>query len=167
MKLLQELRNLTEAPTIVNLSDDDKEKILADIEDWTGGLGPHEMDEDDLDNYLEYSLSSDYEVAAVRKWLATYVVGSSENYVVTDVHHNPDDISVLVYAGDNHLQPASHDYYGVNVVFIRGGHVELVTSDKMSDWQAKNDREHIIDLAEKAIRADADSEAYYKELGFI
>jgi hypothetical protein len=168
MKLIQELlTTLHESHSFMSLTQDDKQKILDDIESWSGGLTPHEMDEEDIDNYIEHSLPAKYVPGLVRSWLNDFIKGGgSEDYVVTDIHHNPDDISVLVVAGDNHLQPASHNYYGVNVVFIRGGDIELVTNDKMADWQAENHREKIIAAAEKEIRKNTDSMEYFKELGY-
>ena len=172
MKLLQELHkliphnNLHEARGTVYLTDKDKENILDDIEVWSGGHSPADLDDEQINNYIEHSLSAEYDPGLVRAWLKDFIAGGSDVYVVTDIHHNPDDISVLVVAGDEHLQPASHEYYGVNVVFIRGGHVELVTNDKMAEWQAKNHRELIIDTAKKAIRQDMDSVEYFNELGF-
>lgn len=168
MKLIQELlSNLQESRGRLHLTQADKQKILDDIESWSGGVEHQDMDEEDIDNYIEHALPAQYDREIVRNWLNDFLMGGgSGEYAVTDIHHNPDDISVLVVAGDNHLQPASHEYYGVNVVFIRGGHVELVTSDKMADWQAENQRELIIDAAKKAIRQDKESLEYFKELGF-
>lgn len=153
--------------TSIKLSDADKARILDDIESWSGGFNIYELDNEQIDNYIEHSLDAKFDQQYVRRWLTDMIEHGSDDgdYVVSDIHHNPDDISALVFAGNQHLQPTSRVYYGINVVFVRGGDVELITDDDMSEWQAKNHKDKIIAVAKKEISHDKESAKYLKQLG--
>lgn len=162
---LSEIKALRITETASPLSPRDKEHILDDIESWSGGFSVLELDDEQIDNYVENSLSAKYDQSVVRAWIKEYIDAGGDYDVhsieVTDISHNPTDLSALVFAGS--VVPDS--YLGVNVVFIKGGKVELVTNDKLADWQADNHEDEIIAAAKKEIMRHADSAKYLKQLG--
>lgn len=56
------------------LSDQDKQAILEDFREWSGGFDPNEMTPEELDVYLSHSLSTQYNQDVVGDWLHDYGV---------------------------------------------------------------------------------------------
>ena len=57
------------------------------------------------------------------------------------------------------------DYYGINVLFMKDGEVDLSTYDKLAEKQAADHKDEIIRIAKAVVMKDPDSRKYMKELG--
>jgi hypothetical protein len=73
-------------------------------------------------------------------------ISSRKNFFATDISHEDGHVMVLVNSGDE-----SSSYYGVNVLFYNDGNIELVTADRISDFEAKNFKKQIIATAEREL----------------
>jgi hypothetical protein len=88
---------------------------------------------------------------------------SSRKFVATDISLDPDMIMCLVMGDDE----GADNYYGVNVLFMEGGKVELSTADKVADEQAAKHKDEIIKIAKTAVMKDPESKAFMKELEHV
>ena len=80
-----------------------------------------------------------------------------EEFFATDVSYEPDGIMVLVSGSTVDMDDKTFDsYYGINVVFGKGGKVkQIVSNDAISDEQLKNYRSEIIAAAKKELDDEA------------
>ena len=68
-----------------------------------------------------------------------------KTFTALDVHHNPDDITVLVKSNEEE----GDGYYGISVVFHKAPSkkIELVSDDEIADEEIKKYRKTIITVA--------------------
>lgn len=85
------------------------------------------------------------------------VVTEKAHYTVTDVHHNPNNVSVLVFS-----DKGGEDYDGINVVFS-DGNVDLIADDPVAMKEVKRNRKDIIKAAKAALKNDPDAKKHIKE----
>ena len=99
----------------------------------------------------------------LHKQIISLISESSSKFVATDISLDPDMIMCLVM-GDN---KGADNYYGVNVIFMENGKVELSTADKVADEQAAKHKDEIIKVAKAEVMKDPESKQFMKELGHV
>ncbi len=102
-------------------------------------------------------IDKDFErVEMLRKREASMTESTAKKFFATDVSHEPDGVMVLVRGSTADMDDETfNNYYGVNVVFGKGGKVrDLVSNDKISDEDVKKHRNEIIAVAKKELGKD-------------
>ena len=97
----------------------------------------------------------------LHKQIISLLSESSSEFAVSDISHEPDMIMCLVLGDDE----GADDYYGINVLFMKDGEVDLSTYDKLAEKQAADHKDEIIRIAKAVVMKDPDSRKYMKELG--
>lgn len=97
----------------------------------------------------------------LHKQIISILSESPSKFVATDIDHGPDMIMCLV-VGDSE---GADNYYGINVLFMEDGRVELSTADKLADEQAAQHKDEIIKVARDAVMKHPESKEFMKQLG--
>lgn len=102
-------------------------------------------------------VDKDFErVEMLRKRETSMTESKAKQFFATDVSHEPDGVMVLVRGSTSDMDDETFkNYYGINVVFGKGGKVkDLVSNDKISDEDVKKYRNEIIAVAKKELGKD-------------
>lgn len=85
------------------------------------------------------------------------------SFWVTDISHEPNYVMVLVKG------PSWEEehYYGVNVLFKRGGKIDFGTYDRYADKELGRYRDKIVEIAKHELLQDKESIEFLKELGHL
>ena len=86
---------------------------------------------------------------------------SSSKFVATDISLDPDMIMCLVMGDDE----GADNYYGVNVLFMENGKVEMSTADKVADEQAAKHKDEIIKVAKAEVMKEPMAKEFMQQLG--
>ena len=97
----------------------------------------------------------------LHRQIISFLAESSSKFIATDISLDPDMIMCLVMGDDE----GADTYYGINVLFMENGKVELSTADKVADEQAAKHKDEIIKVAKTAVMKDPESKEFMKKLG--
>jgi hypothetical protein len=97
----------------------------------------------------------------LHKQIISILSESPSKFVATDISLDPDMIMCLVM-GDSE---GADDYYGVNVLFVEGGKVEMSTADKVADEQAAKHKDEIIKVAKAEVMKEPMAKEFMQQLG--
>lgn len=80
---------LTEPGTPIALTKDEKIALLEDFRQWSGGFNPDEVEEPDRRSYLEYGMTTEFDMEAAQEFIINFVTPDQETKIKDETHVLP------------------------------------------------------------------------------